>query len=488
MTAARGFVRRLDVRLVATLSSVAVAGLLVSGLALYQILPNYFQEQAEKRLQSAAVAAALYTQDSAASRAITQPQQLLQREVREGRFLADTAQTLANSFVQATVTFYNADGTLAASAAPTNAAVLRANGLSVDPDVGPQHTRFQVAMPLLNPPLELDVSVSDPYTSRISTLDAVRGALVGAGLLALLVSLLLGVLVARRLTRPLDRVRRVSARLAQGQLDERVPPSGVMEVDELAQQFNVMADRLSRSLRMLEADRDRLREFVADVSHELRTPIAALRTFNELQREGEVDSATRAEFLDRSTEQIRRLEWLSTNLLDLSRIDAGIFPLDMHWGDLRDALGAVVEAYAEMAEERSVSLSSETPASPVSARFDHERMIQLVSNLVGNALKFTPAGGEVRIQLAEAADEVVITVSDTGPGIPADELPRIFERFYRGTNVGEARASGSGLGLAISRSIVEMHGGSIDVASVEGQGATFVVRLPRAGTQPDQDE
>jgi signal transduction histidine kinase len=115
-------------------------------------------------------------------------------------------------------------------------------------------------------------------------------------------------------------------------------------------------------------------------------------------------------------------------------------------------------------------------------------MIQLVSNLVGNALKFTPAGGEVRIQLAEAADEVVITVSDTGPGIPADELPRIFERFYRGTNVGEARASGSGLGLAISRSIVEMHGGSIDVASVEGQGATFVVRLPRAGTQPDQDE
>jgi signal transduction histidine kinase len=249
-----------------------------------------------------------------------------------------------------------------------------------------------------------------------------------------------------------------------------------------------MADRLSRSLRMLEADRDRLREFVADVSHELRTPIAALRTFNELQREGDVDSATRAEFLDRSTEQIRRLEWLSTNLLDLSRIDAGIFPLDVHWGDLRDALGAVVEAYAEMAEERSVSLSSETPATPVDVRFDHERMIQLMSNLVGNALKFTPAGGEVRIQLSEAVDEVVITVSDTGPGIPAAELPRIFERFYRGTNVGEARASGSGLGLAISRSIVEMHGGSIDVASVEGQGATFVVRLPRAGMQPDQDE
>jgi two-component system sensor histidine kinase BaeS len=313
----------------------------------------------------------------------------------------------------------------------------------------------------------------------VATLDAVRTSLIGAGLLALLVSLLIGVLVGRRLTRPLDRVRRVSARLAQGQLDERVPPSGVMEVDELAQQFNVMADRLSRSLRMLEADRDRLREFVADVSHELRTPIAALRTFTELQREGDVDVSTRAEFLDRSTEQIARLEWLSTNLLDLSRIDAGIFPLDMHWGDLRDPLGSVVEAHAEVAEQRGVSLVSAAPATPVTLRFDRERMVQLMTNLVGNALKFTPRGGQVSLQLTDAPDEATIEVADSGPGIPAAELPRIFDRFYRGTNVGEARASGSGLGLAISRSIVEMHGGSIEVASVEGEGATFVVHLPR---------
>jgi signal transduction histidine kinase len=295
-------------------------------------------------------------------------------------------------------------------------------------------------------------------------------------------------LVARRLTRPIDRVRRVSARLAQGQLDERVAPSGVREVDELGQQFNLMADRLSQSLRMLEADRDRLREFVADVSHELRTPIAALRAFTELQREGEMDVETRNEFLDRSSEQIRRLEWLSTNLLDLSRIDAGIFPLDMREGDLRDPIGAVVEAHAEMAEERGVSLSSEVPTSSVSARFDHERLVQLMSNLVGNALKFTPGGGEVRIRLTDGAETASIEVSDTGPGIPARELPHIFERFYRGTNVGEARASGSGLGLAISRSIAEMHGGRIDVASVEGEGTTFVVERPKDGPQPESDD
>ncbi len=240
-----------------------------------------------------------------------------------------------------------------------------------------------------------------------------------------------------------------------------------------------MADRLSESLRLLEADRDRLREFVADVSHELRTPIAALRAFTELQRDGDVDEPTRREFLARSEEQISRLDWMSTNLLDLSRIDAGIFPLDVRSGDLRDPIRSVVEAHAELAEQRGVSLVIEVPASPVIIRFDRERIVQLLTNLVGNGLKFTPRGGEVVASLTDAPEGAIVLVRDTGPGITEAELPRVFERFFRGTNVGEARASGSGLGLAIVRSIVEMHGGTIDVASALGQGATFTVRLPR---------
>ncbi len=484
---AGSFLRRLDVRLVATIGTVAVLSLLVSGLALYQILPGYFREQAERRLESAAVAAKLLTEQNAEVWRKYQPQLLAQRETREPILLQDQAQRLAN-LVQATVEFWNPEGTLAARAEPQNGGMLIAQGLQVDGEVNDKTTSIALPMPQPYPPLSLTAVVSDPYTNRVATLNQVRGALLGAGFVALLVSLLAGMLVARRLTRPIDRVRRVSARLAQGQLDERVAPSGVREVDELGQQFNLMADRLSQSLRMLEADRDRLREFVADVSHELRTPIAALRAFTELQREGEMDVETRNEFLDRSSEQIRRLEWLSTNLLDLSRIDAGIFPLDMREGDLRDPIGAVVEAHAEMAEERGVSLSSEVPTSPVDARFDHERLVQLMSNLVGNALKFTASGGQVRIRLTDGAEAASIEVSDTGPGIPARELPHIFERFYRGTNVGEARASGSGLGLAISRSIAEMHGGRIDVASVEGEGTTFVVELPKDGPPPQRDD
>ena len=306
-----------------------------------------------------------------------------------------------------------------------------------------------------------------------------RGTLIAAGLIAVIGSLLLGVLAARRLTGPISTLRRVSARLALGELDQRAAPSGVVEIDQLAAQFNVMADRLAESLRMLQADRDRLREFIADVSHELRTPIAALRTFNDLQAEGSIDDATRAEFIDRSREQLRRLEWLSTNLLDLSRIEAGIFPLDVRDGDLREPVRSVVEAHAEMAEEHGVTLTAAVPGETVALRFDRERIVQLVNNLVGNALKFTPRGGEVDVQLTDSPSEALIEVRDSGPGIPEAELPRIFDRFYQGTNVGEARASGSGLGLAIARSIVEMHGGSIDVVSAIGRGTSFRAHLPR---------
>jgi two-component system sensor histidine kinase BaeS len=321
--------------------------------------------------------------------------------------------------------------------------------------------------------------VHDTYTNRATTLERVTGTLIGAGLAALAVALFIGTLAARRLTGPLLRLRRASSRFAQGDMEERAPAFGILEVDELGQQFNVMADRVSESVRLLQADRDRLREFVADVSHELRMPIAALRTFTELQRDGELEEEQRTEFLDRSTEQINRLEWMSTNLLDLSRIDSGIFPMDVRSGDLRDPVRSAVEAHAEIAEQRGVSLASRVPTSPVMLRFDSERILQLLSNLIGNALKFTPRGGEVIVELIDDRDHAVLEVRDSGPGIPESELPHVFDRFFRGTNVGEARASGSGLGLAIARSIVEMHGGAISVASAVGSGTTFTITLPR---------
>lgn len=473
--------QQLNARLVLALASVALVALLVSGLSLNQVLPGYFVEQAASRARTAALSTALLLQEQANSVATTRPQLLTVRELREAQLLRPVAETAARALAQGTVSFYNEDGTLAARAEPDDATVeaLVADGLHPDPEVPPQTVSQQIVMPDLSPPLTFNITVSNPYTSRARTLERVRGTLYLTGLLALIASVAVGVLVARRFTIPLARLRRASSRLAHGQLDERAPRSTIVEVDDLAQQFNVMADRLSESLRLLEADRDRLREFVADVSHELRTPIAALRAFTELQRDGDIDEPTRREFLARSEEQISRLDWMSTNLLDLSRIDAGIFPLDVRSGDLRDPIRSVVEAHAELAEQRGVSLVIEVPASPVIIRFDRERIVQLLTNLVGNGLKFTARGGEVVASLTDAPEGAIVLVRDTGPGITEAELPRVFERFFRGTNVGEARASGSGLGLAIVRSIVEMHGGTIDVASAPGQGATFTVRLPR---------
>jgi len=472
--------QQLNARLVLALASVALVALLVSGVALNQILPGYFVEQATSRARTAALSTALLLQDEANSVSATRPELLLVRELRETQFLTAVAETAANQLAQGTVTLYNTDGTLAAEAEPSDAteAALREEGLQPDADVPRQEFSQTIDLPD-DTTITFVITVTDPYTSRATTLERVRGTLLFTGLLALLASLLVGIPAARRFTSPLARLRRASSRLAQGQLDERAPRSDIVEIDDLARQFNVMADRLSESLRLLEADRDRLREFVADVSHELRTPIAALRAFTDLQRDGQVDDATRREFLDRSSEQISRLEWMSTNLLDLSRIDAGIFPLDVREGDMRDPIRSVVEAHAELAEQRGVSLVSEVPPGPVMLRFDRERVVQLLTNLVGNGLKFTPRGGEVRVTLTDAPEGAMLEVRDSGPGILAAELPHVFERFFRGTNVGDARASGSGLGLAIARSIVEMHGGQIEVASAPGQGSAFTVRLPR---------
>ena len=474
--------QQLNVRLILALAVVALIGLVVSGLAISQILPGYFREQTVERMQTSTASTAIllqnYVADAPDSFAVA-------AEVRDSQIVPRVARDAAR-FFNTTVSIVNAAGREVARETPLDAEQLEAQGLQRD-EVG-QFVRPVVLDLPQGLTASYEVILSEPYSNRAETLAQIQSAIVGGGLLALGVSLFTGIIAARRITRPIARLRRVAGRVAQGQLDERAVPSGVLEVDELGQQFNVMADRLAGTLRMLEADRDRLREFVADVSHELRTPISALRMYTELLREGDVDEATRAEFLERSAQQIARLEWLSTNLLDLSRIDAGIFPLDMRDGDLRDPVQATVQALSEVAVARGVSLDSMVPGEPVELRFDRERIIQLLTNLVGNALKFTPSGGGVSVTVVQGPDAVTVEVDDTGPGIPPEELPHIFERFYRGTNTGDERASGSGLGLAIVRSIVEMHDGEIDVSSAVGEGTSIRITLPRTLPQTDARE
>src|SRR3954452_15455791 len=354
-------------------------------------------------------------------------------------------------------------------------------------------------------PYALRVSLANPYTFRATALANVTGLLAAIALFALGLSVVVSALMARRVTTPLRRLTEASRGLAEGGPTRRVPPSqlrarsrglcegdltrrvppselraGSSELSELAVQFNAMADRLQESVEIIRRDRDRSRDFLADVSHELRTPLAALRTFNELLTEGAADDpAARNEFLESSGQQIERLDWLAQNLLELSKLDSGLVLLDLRPDDLRAAVESAVEQNRAAADRRGVVVTLHLPTSPIRIRHDPPRVGQVVANLVANAIKFTPRGGSVAVDVAAVPDGARIEVTDTGVGIDPVELPHIFERFYRGSRANEARGSGSGLGLAIVRSIVDMHGGAIEVESRVGQGTRMVVTLPR---------
>jgi len=333
-------------------------------------------------------------------------------------------------------------------------------------------------------PYVVEISLANPYTYRATAIANVTGLLAAVALFALGLSVVVSSALARRFTTPLRQLTETARDIAEGDLSRRVPTtqmrSGPSEIVELGVQFNTMADRVEQSVEIIRRDRDRSRDFLADVSHELRTPLAALRTFNDLLREGAgSDPDLRAEFLESSGQQIERLDWLAQNLLELSKLDSGLVLLDLRPDDLRAAVENSVDQAGAAARKRGVHLSLDLPERPLRIRHDPQRIGQVVANLVANAVKFTPRDGSVRVELTETDAGADIAVSDTGVGIDPAELPHIFERFYRGSRANEARGSGSGLGLAIVRSIVDMHGGSILVESTVGEGSRFVVELPR---------
>jgi signal transduction histidine kinase len=330
----------------------------------------------------------------------------------------------------------------------------------------------------------LEITLANPSTFRASAIATLTGLLAAIGLFALGLAVVVAAALTRRFTTPLRQLTDASRALAEGDLSRRVPAAqlraGSSELGELAVQFNTMADRLEESVEISRRDRDRSRDFLADVSHELRTPLAALRTFNQLLMEQAGDDPeARAEFLESSAGQIERLDWLAQNLLELSKLDSGLVLLDLRPDDLRAAVESAAHQHDAAAARRGVRLSVDLPSAPIRIRHDPPRIGQVVANLVGNAVKFTPRGGSVRVAVEPTVDGARIDVTDTGVGIDAGELPHIFERFYRGSRSNEARGSGSGLGLAIVRSIVDMHGGTVTVESVNDRGSRFTVHLPR---------
>lgn len=320
------------------------------------------------------------------------------------------------------------------------------------------------------------VEISDGPDFTANALVTTRRAFVYAGVGATLIAILVGLGVSRGLSAPLRTLTVTAGQMSQGDLSIRTPVRGNDEIGQLSAQFNRMAERLEASFAEVAAERDALRRFVADASHELRTPITALKTFNDLlQNAAADDPAARIEFLQESQLQLDQLEWITHNLLDLSRFDAGLVILDKADHNVEALLQRVVGTFRVRAQEQNLALAIHCPDATLTIRCDRERIEMALSNLVDNALKFTAPGGQVTVGAERRAATVRLWVRDTGPGIAPEDLPHIFERFYRGSGV---RATGSGLGLAIVQSIAQAHGGQVFVESELNNGSFFVIEMP----------
>jgi signal transduction histidine kinase len=322
------------------------------------------------------------------------------------------------------------------------------------------------------------VEVSSPLSLGGEALRPVRSAVALSGLGSLAIAIAVGLLIGRTISDPLRSLAGTARRMAQGDLTARAAGGRRDEIGQLARQFNGMAESLEGSFRDLRSERDSLKRFVADASHELRTPITALATFNELlQGSAAEDPAARSEFLRESQVQLARLQWITANLLDLSRLDAGIAGLSLGRHAAADILEAALAGHRASAREKDIALSV-APVDPgLEVSCDRNRVEMALSNLVANAVKFTPVGGSVSVQ-AEARDgRAIFSVQDSGPGIATEDLPMIFERFYRGRGAG---SDGAGLGLAIVQSVARAHGGTVSVQSTPGSGSTFTLEIPLA--------
>jgi signal transduction histidine kinase len=318
------------------------------------------------------------------------------------------------------------------------------------------------------------------------------------GLIIVLITVTGAILIARGIARPVRLLNYAAEEFGRGNFSARAPTEGPQEIASLGVNFNAMAERLEkREARLDELDRLKS-EFVSRVSHELRTPLTTIKALTRLLMRDEIGEEKRREYVETISLECDRQIDLVLNLLDLSRIEGGVLRVTHERVDLGEVISSVVKSVARFAEKRRHELRTERGIEVGPACADPKALRRVLSNVIENAIKYTPDGGLIIVSAHEAENEVAITVEDNGRGIPAEDMPILFDKFHRGRPAPHSAAvrnattgadfledadmSGVGLGLYLGRNVMEQMGGRISVESEVGRGSTFTLHLPKWGS------
>jgi two-component system, OmpR family, sensor kinase len=357
---------------------------------------------------------------------------------------------------------------------------VRVGSTTFDPGVGPARYRVVRLPPGGDPGVHALLIAASLRTPLADPTLLVQGMLVIAPMI-IAGSILVGYLLAGRSLRPLGLMMEELEAITDGRSLHRR-----LAVDRTADEVARLGDAVNRMFERLEASFATLRRFTADASHELKTPLMVLRVGVERALTSPGTPPESLQSLDESLLEVNRMSELVDSLLTLARADEGRLPLAVEPCDIRELVVEAAETANILAEPAGLTVTTKMPDGSVFLDVDQNRIRQLLLNLVTNAVKYTPAGGQVTLGLADQGDTVILTVGDSGIGIAAGDLPHIFDRFWRAdpARTREGDRPGVGLGLAITQWIAEAHGGTITVQSRPGRGTIFTVTLPRSAAGP----
>lgn len=299
------------------------------------------------------------------------------------------------------------------------------------------------------------------------------------------IALVLGYFFSSAMTSRIGELEKATRSLALGDLNTRIPVRGHDEIADLARTFNDMAAKLEAAAEKQKEVENLRRDLIVWVSHDLQTPLTSVRAIVEALADGVVEEReTQERYLATVQREIASLSLLIDDLFQLAQLDAGGLTLDRAQNSLRDLVSEILESFSELASRQGVTLQGNVEIGVDPVWMDAQLVGRVLYNLVGNALRHTPSGGNVNIQVAAEDQDVCVEVVDTGEGIPLYDLPHVFERFYRGEKSRSRSMGGSGLGLAIARGIVEAHGGRMSVESVPDVRTCFAFTIPKQVRQP----